>query len=111
MHVQTVLVDTSLLHNAREMFLLFTAFKFVWKNVVSGKIKVHLPQLPQALQQLFCPPPPFLILFKIFLAPPPFKKESRDYTFYMRKYKVVTIKLLPFYLTNFLFTELQSHNI
>ena len=29
----------------------------------------------------------------------------------MRDYKGETIKLLPFYMTDFLFTELRSHNI
>ena len=35
----------------------------------------------------------------------PFKK-GRDYAFYKRDYKGDTIKLLPFYMTDFLFTEL-----
>ena len=48
----------------------------------------------------------FLILFETFLHPTPFKKEGRDYAFYMRDYKGQTIKLLPFYMTDFLFTEL-----
>ena len=52
MHGQIVLVDTSWLHNVWEMFLLFVRFKFLWKNGVSVKIKAHLPQHPQALQQL-----------------------------------------------------------
>ena len=55
MHVQTVLVDKSLLHNVWEMFLLFIKFKFLWKNGVSEKIKAHLPLHPSALQQLFSP--------------------------------------------------------
>ena len=38
-----VLVDTSWLHNALEMFLLFIKFKFVSKNGVPDKIKAHLP--------------------------------------------------------------------
>ena len=33
----------------------FYKFKFLWKNGVSEKIKAHLPQHPQALQQLFNP--------------------------------------------------------
>ena len=54
--VQTVLVDTLWLHNVWQMFLLFIRFKFLWKNVVSEKIKAHLPEhLPPALQQLFNP--------------------------------------------------------
>ena len=44
-------------------------------------------------------------LFKC-LAPPPLKKEGKDYAFYMRDYKGGTIVLLPFYVTEFLFTEL-----
>ena len=43
MPVQTVLVDTSWLHNVWEMFLLFIEFKFPWKNGVYEKIKAHLP--------------------------------------------------------------------
>ena len=58
-----------------------------------------------------CSAPTFLILFKKLLAKSPFKKEDRIYVFYMRDYKRETIKLLPFLMTNFLFTELKSHNI
>ena len=46
------------------------------------------------------------MLFKKCLATPPFKKEERDYAFYMRDYKGETIKLLTFYMTDFLFTQL-----
>ena len=53
MHVQTVLVDTSWLHNVWEMFLFFIKFKFLWKIGVPEKIKTHLSQHPPALQQLF----------------------------------------------------------
>ena len=103
MHVQTVLVDTSWLHNVWEMFLFFIKFKFLWKNVFSEKIKAHLPQHPSALQQLFSPH--LFNLFKKFLDPSPFKKEGKDYAFYMKDYKGETIKLLPLYTTDFLFTE------
>ena len=41
MHVETILVDTSWLHNVWEIFLLFIKFKFLWKNGVFVKIKVH----------------------------------------------------------------------
>ena len=85
------------------MFLLFIKFKFLWKNGVSEKIKAHLPQQPPALQQFFSPT--FLIYSKKLLIPPPFK-EARDYAFYMRDYKAEIMKLLPFYMTDFLFTEL-----
>ena len=46
------------------------------------------------------------MLFKKSLDPIPFKKEDREYAFYMRDYKGETIKLLPFYMTDFLFTEM-----
>ena len=53
MHVQTVLIDTSWLHNVWEMFLLFIKFKFLNKNGVPDKIKTHLPQHLPGLQQFF----------------------------------------------------------
>ena len=56
MHGQTVLVDTSWLHNVWEMFLLFIKFKFLYKNDVPEKIKTRLPQNLPGLQQLFSPP-------------------------------------------------------
>ena len=102
MHVQTVLVDTSWLHNVWEMILLFIKFKYLRKNRVPEKIKPHLPEHPPALQQLFSP---HLLNFiqKIFSSTP-FKKEGRDYAFCMIAKE--RIKLLPFYMTDFLFTEL-----
>ena len=109
MHVQPVLLDTSWLHNVWEMFLPFITSKFLWKNGVPRKIKAHLPQQPQALQQLFSPH--VFNFIQKFFSPTQFKKEGRDYAFYMREYKVETIKLLPFYMTHFLFTEQLSHNI
>ena len=42
-NVCAVLVDTSWLHNVREMFLLFIKFKFLRKNGVSEKVKANLP--------------------------------------------------------------------
>ena len=68
------------------------------------KLKLIYPSTHQHYNN--CSAPTFLILFKNFLDPPPFKKEGRDYAFYMRDYKGETIKLLPFYMTDFLFTEL-----
>ena len=109
MHVQTVFVDKSWLHNVLEMFLLFITFKFLWKNGVSGKMKAHLPRTPKHYSN--CSASIFSILFKKFLAPAPFKKEGRDYAFCMRNCKAETRKLLPFYMTDFLFTELPSYNI
>ena len=81
------------------MFLLFIKFKFLWKNGVSEKTKAHLLQHPQHYNN--CSAPTFLILFKKLLAPPPFKKESTDYAFYMRGYKGETMKLFPFYMTDY----------
>ena len=86
------------------MFLLFVKFRFLWKNGVSEKIKVHLPQHPPALQKLFSPHL-FNFIQKI-VSPIPFKNKGRDYAFYMRDCKGETIKVLPFYMRDFLFTEL-----
>ena len=83
MHVETVSVDTSWLHNVWEMFLLFIKFKFPWKNGVSEKIKAHLAQHPTALQKLFSPH--FLILFKTH---PHLKRGQRVCILYD---KVITI--------------------
>ena len=99
MHMQTVLVDTSWLHNVWEMFLLFIKFKFLWKNGVSEKIKVHLPQPSSPSTSAVFQPPNFKFYSKKLLAPPPFKKEGRDYAFYMRDYKELT-KETPFYITD-----------
>ena len=59
------------------------------------KLKLIYPSTSQHYNN--CSAPTFLILFKKFLAPAPFKKEGRDYAFYMREYKVEAIKLLAFY--------------
>ena len=71
------------------------------------KLKLISPSTSQHYNN--CSVPTFLILFKKFLAPPPFKIEE-EYAFHMRDYKGETIKLLPFYMTDVLFTELKSHN-
>ena len=110
MHVQIVLVDTPWLHNVWEIFLFFIKFKFLWKNSVSEKIKAHLPQHPQYITTV-TQPSPFWFFSKILLAPLSFKKEGRDYAFHMRDYKGETVKLLPFYMTDLLFTELLNLNI
>ena len=68
------------------------------------KLKTIYPSTPQYYNN--CSVPTFLILFKKFLDPPPFKKEGRDYAFYMKDYKGEAIKLLPSCMTDFLFTEL-----
>ena len=77
--------------------------------VFLGKLKLIDPNTPKHYNN--CSAPTFLISFKTFLPPPPFKKKGRDYAFFMREYKIETIKLLPFHMTDFLFTELQRHNI
>ena len=60
------------------MFLRFIKFKFFWKNGT--------------------------FFSKKLLVSSPFKKEDRDYAFYMRDYAGVK-KETPFYMTDFLFTE------
>ena len=72
--------------------------------VLMRKLKLIYPSTSQHYKN--CSAPTFLILFKKILDPPSFKKEGRDYALYMRDYKGGTMKLLPFYMTDFLFTEL-----
>ena len=86
-----------------EMRILFIKSKFFWKNGVPEKIKARLAQHPPALQQLFSHT--FFILFKKLLTPPHLKTRAET-AFYMIDSKGETIKLLPFYMTDFLFTEL-----
>ena len=69
------------------------------------KLKLIYPSNSPALQQLFSPHLFNFIKKKKTLAPTQFKKEDRDYAFYMRDYKRVT-KDTDFYMTDFLFTEL-----
>ena len=71
--------------------------------VFRRKLKLIYSSTPQ--HHNICSVSTFLILFKKFFSPTPFK-EGRDYAFYMRDYKGETIKFLPFYMTDFLFTEL-----
>ena len=82
---------------------------FSGKMAFLRKLKTIYPSTPQYYNN--CSVPTFLILFKKFLDPPPFKKEGRDYAFYMKDYKGEAIKLLLFYITDFLFTKLQNRNI
>ena len=82
-------------------------FYFLLNSSFSGKM-VFLRKLkliyPSTLAQHYnnCLAPTFLILFEKLLAPSLFKKEGRDYAFYMRDYKRETIKLLPLYMADFL---------
>ena len=83
-------------------FLLHSSFSV--KMLLLGKLKFIYPSTSKRYNNFSAPT--LMILIKKFLALSPFKKEGRDYAFYMREYKVETIKLLPFYMTDFLFTEL-----
>ena len=89
----------SWLRNVWEMFLIFIKFKFLWKKGVSEKIKrkSFIPAYRKPYNN--CSSPTFLVLLKKLLAPPPFKKEGRDYVFYMKDYTGETITLLAFYMT------------
>ena len=90
------------MHEKCFYFLLNSGFP--GKMVFIGKLKLIYPTTSQHYKN--CSAPTFLILFKRFLDLPPFKKEGRDYAFYMRDYKGATIKLLLFCMTDFLFTKL-----
>ena len=85
-------------------FYLLLNSGFSGKMVLLRRLKLIYPSTPQHCNN--CSAPMFLILFKKFVDPLPFKKEDRDYAFYMRDYKGETIKLLPFCMTDFLFTEM-----
>ena len=91
-------------HCMRNVVTFLLNSSFPGKMLFMRNLKLVYPSTPQHYNN--CSAPTFLILFKKFLGPPPFKKEGRDYAFYMRDYKGETIKLLPFYMTYFLLTEL-----
>ena len=103
MHVQTVLVHHDCTMYEKCIYFLLNS-SFSGKMVFLRKLKLIYPSTSQDYTN--CSAPTFLILLKKFLDPSPFKKEGRDYAFYMRDYKAETIKLLPFHMTDFLFTEL-----
>ena len=63
------------------------------------KLKLIYPSIPQYYNN--CSAPTLLVLCKKLLDLPPFRKEGRDYVFYRRDYKGETIRLLPFYMTDF----------
>ena len=85
----------------RNVFTLLNS-SFSGKMVFLRKLKLIYPSTPSVTK--IVQSPPFAFYWKNLLAPPPFIKEGRDYAFYMRDYKGETIKLLPFYMTDFLFT-------
>ena len=89
------------------MFLLLIKLHFLRKMVFLGKLKL-IPSSP--LQHYNnCSAPTSLFVFKNFLAPPPFKREGRDYALYMRDYKGEKMKL-PFYIYDKNF-YLQNFNV
>ena len=51
----------------------------------SEKIETHPPSTLQPCNN--CSTHTFLFVFKKLLAPPPLKREGRDYVFYTRDYK------------------------
>ena len=79
-------------------------FYFLLNSDFSGKIVFHLPQYPPQHYNN-CSTLIFLILFKKLIALPHSQKRAET-AFYMRDYKRETIKLLPFYMREFLFNEL-----
>ena len=64
------------------------------------KLKLICPSPPSIAT--IVQPPPSKFDSKKLLAPSAFKKEGGDYAFYMRDYKGETIKLLSFYMTDYL---------
>ena len=84
-------------------------FYFLLNSIFSGKMefltKLTLIQPNTPMHYNHYSAPTFLILFKKFLSLPPFTTEGRDDAFFTRDYKGETIKLLTFYMTDFLFTE------
>ena len=94
------------LHNVWETSFLFIKLKFLWKNGVSEKIKAHLLQHSQALQQLFSPH--LFNFIEKFSAPPQFKKEGRDYIFYMKDFKGETIVVTILYDRVFIYRTVKS---
>ena len=85
-------------------FYLSLNSSFSGKMVILRKLKFIYHSNPQHYKN--CLAPPFQFYSKKLLAPPAFKNEDRDYAFYMRDDKGQTIKLLPFYMTDFLFREI-----
>ena len=86
-------------------------FYFLLKSSSSGKmvflrkLKLIYPGTPSITTIIHTHL--FNFIQKIF-SPTPFKKEDRDYAFCMTDYQGETIRLLPFYTTDLLFTELLS---
>ena len=87
----------------------FISFKFLRKNCFLTKLKLISSSTPQCYNNFLTST--FLILFKNFLVPFPFKREGRDYVFYMRDYKEETMKLSPFYLRFFIYRTVKSQHL
>ena len=81
-HVQTVFSRYIIIAQCMRNVFTFYCIQVSWKHCVSEKIKAHLTQHPQALQQLFSPH--LFNFIQKFLVSAPFKKDCRDYAFYMR---------------------------
>ena len=83
-----------------ECFYLLLNSGFSGKMVFLRKLKLIYPSTPQHYNNYLAPT--FLILFKKYLDPPPFKKEGRDYEFYdrlqRRDNKVITILFDRFFI-------------
>ena len=80
------------------MFYFLLNSSFSKKIEFLRKLKLIYPSTPYHYNS--CSAPSFLILFKKLLAPPLLQKVAET-AFYTRDYKGETIKLLPFYMTDF----------
>ena len=97
-----IMIAQCLMYEKYFSFLLNSSFS--GKMVFLRKLKLTYPSTPKHYNNFLAPS--FSISFKKILAPLPFKKVGRNYAFHMRDYKGETIKLLPLYMTDFLFIEL-----
>ena len=96
-------------------FYFLFKFMFLKKNVISEKTLKLISPSPLKKNKLLCistiAQHHLLILFKKFLAPPPIWKRETEIMHSKWKITKERIQLLPFYLTDNLFTELKSHKV
>ena len=109
MQVQTVWIDTPWLCNLWEMFSLFIKFKFLWKIGVSVKIKAHLPQHPDALQQLFSSHL-FNFIQKTFRPTAIYKRGQRQCILYERLQRRGNKVITVLYDTFFIYRTVKSEH-